>query len=235
DNMKIVVAKRYGPGDRLHHWVHALCMSLFIYSGMVLYLDDFVFFKRSFISKFHLGLGIFIGAWDFVYYFLFLLLYDRHIKHMIPTPTDIRDLFIIVLCTLGFLADDKYPEHNFYDEDRGIYIKKFHPGQKLLYSADLLVMLLMGSTGLELAGKDAGILSFLTSINEPIYFGMDFVFGMTGGTAIRTAHFLMFVYFTCTTLLHAYMAVLPQNFSNVRGMLLGIEKIKYQESDEVSK
>ncbi len=228
NNMPVEVeAKRYGAGDRLHHWVHALCMSLFIYTGMELYLGEEVLLERSFISDFHLALGIFIASWDFVYYLLFLLLYNRHIKHMIPTPRDIWELILIVLCTLGFLDDEEYyPHHNLYDEKRGIYVKKFHPGQKLLYSADLLVMLIIGSTGLELAGNDAGILGFVTVINGPIFFAMELVFGMTGTAAIRRAHFLLFIYFTCTTLLHAYMAVIPQNYSGVRGMILGTEKLK---------
>ncbi|MFX0115513.1 MAG: cytochrome b/b6 domain-containing protein, partial [Candidatus Hodarchaeota archaeon] len=164
-----------------------------------------------------------------VYYLGFILLYDRHIKDMIPTPKDVKDLITILGCAMGACSDDDYPHYNLYDAKRGVYYRKFHPGQKLLYVADILMILFMGVTGFGLlAESEAGFLGFLTIFNDLITPFMGFL-GYEGAKAIRVAHFLGFVYFTCTTAIHAYMAVLPQNFNTLRGMLVGTESIKHNE------
>ncbi|MFX0116695.1 MAG: cytochrome b/b6 domain-containing protein [Candidatus Hodarchaeota archaeon] len=217
---------RFGLGGRLHHWVHAAGMSLFIFTGMQIYLREEFLLERSLIRDLHIGIGIFIGVWDVVYYGGFILLYDRHIKDLIPTPQDIKDMFIVLGCALGYCSDDEYPDYNLYDTEREVYYRKFHPGQKLLYSADILAILFMGITGFGLlAESEVGFLGFLVVFNDFIEPFMGLL-GYKGTEAIRVAHFLGFVYFSATTAIHAYMAVLPQNYNALRGMLLGTESLK---------
>ncbi|MFQ5977194.1 MAG: cytochrome b/b6 domain-containing protein [Candidatus Heimdallarchaeota archaeon] len=217
---------RFGPGGRLHHWIHAAAMTLFIFSGLQLYLVEELLFNRETTRDLHIGLGIFILVWDLVYFFGFILVYDRHIKDMIPTPKDVKDLIMIIACAIGLRPDDAYPHYNLYDAKRGVYYRKYHPGQKFLYLAHLVAIFFMGFTGIGLlAEKEAGFLEFMTIFNEMIYPFMG-ILGFEGIEALRVAHFLGFVYFACTTAIHAYMAVLPQNYNSLRGMLLGTESIK---------
>ncbi|MFW9916294.1 MAG: cytochrome b/b6 domain-containing protein [Candidatus Thorarchaeota archaeon] len=217
---------RYGVGGRLHHWVHAAGMSLFIFTGIQIYLAEEILLERSLIRDLHIGVGVFIGVWDVVYYGGFILLYDRHIKDLIPTPKDIKDMIIIMGCALGACSDDDYPHYNLYDTERDVYYRKFHPGQKLLYLADILGVIFMGITGFGLmAESEAGFLGFLIGLNDFIVPFMS-ILDYEGTRAIRVAHFLGFTYFTVTTALHAYMAVLPQNYNALRGMLIGTESIK---------
>jgi cytochrome b subunit of formate dehydrogenase len=176
-------------------------------------------------------LGIFILFWDLVYQPLLLAL-EGHIKDVIPTPSDVRDLILIVLCTLNLISDDNYPHYDFYNAETGMYHRKYHPAQKFLAISDLVAMLLMGATGIALAEAQqpgsTGIMSFFVGLNDLM---LPFL-GLLG-ISVRFFHFLLFVFFTLTTIFHVYFALIPQNVARLKAMITGKEDIQENINKEV--
>src|SRR3990172_4314119 len=211
--------RRYGTAGRFYHWVHAACMMLFISTGWQIYTREVIFADMQTIRLLHITLGIFIIFWDLLFQPLILLI-DGHFKDVIPTFTDVRDLVVMLLCALRLLDDSHYPHYDFYDPQLGVYVRKYHPGQKFLSISDMAAMLFMAITGIGLAemqqAGSTGIMGFLATINSiymPIFLGL--------GINIRFIHFLIFVFFTITTFFHIYFALIPQNIHRLKAMITG--------------
>ena len=223
DQIIIYNVRRYGSAGRFYHWIHAASMALFISTGWQIHTREIIFGDASTIRTLHIMLGIFILFWDLVYQPL-LLAIEGHLKDVIPTPNDVRDLILILLCTLNLISDDNYPHYDFYNAETGMYHRKYHPAQKFLAISDLAAMLLMGITGISLAETQqpgsTGIMSFLAIFNNLIEPFLD-AFGLN----VRFLHFLLFVFFTLTTIFHVYFALIPQNVARLKAMITGTEDI----------
>ncbi|MHA2365852.1 MAG: hypothetical protein ACXAC7_17975 [Candidatus Hodarchaeales archaeon] len=224
DEIIVYDVRRYGTAGRFYHWIHAACMMLFISTGWQIHINEPIFGDMKFVRLLHIGLGIFIILWDLIAQIAIILI-DGHIMDIIPTPWDVRDIILIVLCTTGIISDDHYPHYDFYDPDLGVYVRKYHPGQKFLAISDLVAMVFMGSTGIALAeaqeAGSTGIMSFFAELNFFINPFID-MFGLN----MRFIHFLLFVFFTLTTFFHMYFALIPQNFSRLKAMITGKEQLK---------
>lgn len=217
DKIKV---ERYYKSQRLHHWVHVACMLVFFLTGLEIFIGMFFISDYLITRSVHTLLGIFIGVWD-LFFFGFLLLKHKKLHEIIPTPRDFLDLIIITLCALKILPDSKYPHYDFYIVEEKRYMMKYHPAQKLLTTTNLLAIMVMGATGIVLyeqlipgstliLGVIAGLIVFpLTSLS------IDF----------RFVHFVIFIYFITTTVIHFYFAIIPQNRQRLRGMVTGTEKI----------
>ncbi len=217
-----LIAERYSITHRLHHWVHVGCMLVFIITGFELFLKIPAMYLAGdyFLTRtVHFLLGIFIGFWDLVFYSA-ILFKDRKFLEIFPTPREILDMFIILLCSLKILPDSKYPHYDFYIIEEKKYVMKYHPAQKLLACMNLLIIFLMGVTGIDLAERlvsgSSGIFAVLGLLTAPLY-----VIGIN----VRFIHFLMFIYFLSTTIVHLYFALIPQNRQRLKGMVTGKEKI----------
>ncbi|MHA1991763.1 MAG: hypothetical protein ACW981_14720 [Candidatus Hodarchaeales archaeon] len=223
DEIIIYNVRRYGAAGRFYHWVHAASMALFISTGWQIHTREIIIGDMAQVRTVHIMLGIFILLWDLICNPL-LLAIDGHLKDIIPTPGDVRDLIFMMLCALNILDDSYYPHYDFYDPELGVYIRKYHPGQKFLAISDLVAMLLMGSTGIALAETQApgstGIMAFLAGLNVIVLPILDIL-----GMSVRFFHFLLFVFFTLTTLFHVYFAFIPQNVSRLKAMITGKEDV----------
>jgi cytochrome b subunit of formate dehydrogenase len=216
--------RRYGNAGRFYHWIHAGSMMLFLSTGWQIHVAEPIFANMSFVRVLHITLGIFIIFWDLIVQTIIITL-EGHARDIIPTLTDITDLVLIMLCTLRIIDDKYYPHYDFYDPTLGVYVRKYHPGQKFLSISDILAMAVMGITGIALA-----------ELQQPGSTGM---IGFVAGTTIlfswlipatianlRFLHFILFMFFLLTTLFHIYFALIPQNFSRLRAMVTGKELIK---------
>ncbi|MFX0149186.1 MAG: cytochrome b/b6 domain-containing protein [Candidatus Hodarchaeota archaeon] len=215
--------ERYTKSHRLHHWVHVGSMVLFILTGFEIAIKVYFFGTTyGFTRTLHYILGIFVGGWDLIFY-IAILIKDRKLLEIIPTPREILDLIIIALCAFRILPDSKYPHYDFYILEEKKYIMKYHPAQKLLALMNLVVIFLMGVTGIALAEQLApgstGILAVLALLVAPV---------QALNLNIRFLHFLMFVYFLVSTMVHFYFAIIPENRQRLRGMVTGKEKIPIQ-------
>lgn len=227
-NYELISVERYYRSQRLHHWVHVLCMLTFFITGLELFIGMyFIGGNGAYLTTraFHFALGIFIGVWDLVL-FSYLIVKHKNFLEIFPTPRDFLDLVIIALCAIRILPDSKYPHYDFYQVDKKKYIMKYHPAQKVLSTTNLFMIFMMGVTGIVLAesispGYSAylvpGILvDFFTLIASPlVYFYID----------MRFIHFLIWIYFSMTTVIHFYFAIIPQNRSRLVGMIKGRENI----------
>lgn len=216
--------RRYGVAGRVYHWTHAMAMMLFLSTGWQIYTGKPIFGNMDLILAIHISLGIFIIFWDLVVQ-IAILIVDGHIHDIIPTPTDVADLILILMCTLRILDDKYYPHYDFYDPNLGIYVRKYHPAQKFLSIADILAMLFMGITGIALAETinpgSAGFMAFFGSLT----FVFTWLIPATL-TNLKFIHFMIFIYFLLTTTFHVYFALIPQNFSRLKAMITGQEIIK---------
>jgi cytochrome b subunit of formate dehydrogenase len=220
--VNILSVERYSKTHRLHHWVHVGSMILFFITGLEIAIKVFFIggYSLAQLTKtFHFALGIFVGFWDLIFY-LGILIKDRKILEIFPTPREILDLFIILLCALRILPDEKYPHYDFYILEEKKYIMKYHPAQKLLALSNLIVIFLMGVTGIALAEQalpgSTGMLVVLALLLVPLEFL---------NLNVRFIHFLLFAYFILTTIIHFYFALIPQNRQRLRGMVTGKENI----------
>jgi len=223
ESFEVLSVERYTKSHRLHHWVHVGSMVLFLFTGFEIAIKVYFFGTTYQLTRtLHYILGIFVGGWDLIFY-VAILIKDKKLLEIIPTPREILDLFIIALCAFKILPDSKYPHYDFYILEEKKYIMKYHPAQKLLALMNLVVIFLMGVTGIALAEQLApgstGILAVLALLVSPL---------QALNLNIRFLHFLMFVYFLVSTMVHFYFAIIPQNRQRLRGMLTGKEEIPIQ-------
>ena len=52
------------------------------------------------------------------------------------------------------------------------------------------------------------------------------------GIEIRLVHFVCYIYFILTTIVHFFLAIIPQNRNLLIGMVLGKEEIKISQKSE---
>lgn len=221
---KIIKVQRYNKAQRLHHWVHVFSMSIFFVTGLELVIKMYFIGDYMFTRSLHYSLGIFIGLWDLIF-FVSVVLIEREVHQLIPTPRDFLDLIIILLCALRILPDSKYPHYDYYVVEKKEYIMKYHPAQKLLSLTNLLAIFMMGVTGIALAEElspgSTMVLSVLTIFLIPfqaLYLDIRFI------------HFLIYIYFLGSTMIHFYFAIIPANRNRLRGMITGKEHIEIKEA-----
>jgi len=223
---EIINVERYNRSQRLHHWVHVISMLTFFFTGLELFLQMYFIGDYFLTRSFHFVLGIFIGAWDLLYFPYILVKYNK-IREIIPTPRDFLDLFIITLCYFRILPDSKYPHHDFYILEEEKYVMKYHPGQKILSVSNIFVIFGMGVTGIVLAENVAPgaagffIPGFVIAVFSLIVIPFELL-----SINLRLIHFLGYLYFILTTLLHFYLAIIPSNQNRLRGIVTGKEKLR---------
>ena len=215
----VIIAQRYNNTQRLHHWVHVFAMLLFFFTGLELVLQMYFIGDYIFTRSIHFMFGIFIGVWD-LFFFTSVVILGKEVHSLIPTPRDILDLAIILLCALNILPDEKYPHYDYYIVDKKEYVMKYHPAQKLLSLTNLIAIFVMGVTGIALAEEvSPGSTMFLSIL---LVFLIPFeIFYLD----IRFIHFLVYLYFLGTTMVHFYFAIIPANRNRLRGMVTGKERI----------
>ncbi|MHA1947005.1 MAG: hypothetical protein ACW97W_12945 [Candidatus Hodarchaeales archaeon] len=198
---KVLNVERYSRTHRFHHWIHVSLMLLFLFTGFELYIKVYFLSDYSNTRNIHYLFGLFIGFWDLIVY-PGILLKDKKFLEIFPTPREILDMFIILLCSLRILPDSKYPHYDYYILEEKKYVMKYHPAQKLLAE--------------EASSGSTGFLGILGLLAAPI---------IILEINLRLVHFLMFIYFLSTTLVHFYFALIPQNRQRLRGMVTGKENI----------
>ncbi|MFW9780592.1 MAG: cytochrome b/b6 domain-containing protein [Candidatus Heimdallarchaeota archaeon] len=228
-----MTVQRYKRSQRLHHWVHVMSMGFFFFTGFQILFQEYFGMDYFFVRTFHLCLGLFIVSWDLLFFGYLMTKYWKF-NEIIPTPRDILDLAIILLCSLKILPDEKYPHYDYVVvSEQGTsfrkrhpaesqYVMKYHPAQKILTTANLVAMVVMAITGLKMADElvpgSLGIIlgNSIDLLALPLtLLGLDF----------RFIHFLVYVYFFATTLIHLYFAVIPSNRNRLRGMVTGSERV----------
>ena len=218
---KILNVERYKRSQRIHHWIHVLLMIFFLFTGLELFLGMYFLGDYTDTRTFHVMFGIFIGFWDLIVFPAIVIKFKKY-GEIIPTPRDFLDMFIIFLCYLRILPDSKYPHYDYYNVEKKKYIMKYHPAQNVLSLSNLLAILGMGITGLVLSDQanPGRMPSFIIDLFNLILLPLEWF-----AIDIRLVHFLIFLYFLTTTMVHFYFAIVPQNRERLRGMVTGTEKI----------
>ncbi|MHA2156279.1 MAG: cytochrome b/b6 domain-containing protein [Candidatus Hodarchaeales archaeon] len=217
----LLIVERYKRSQRLHHWVHVILMIFFLFTGLELFIQMYFIGDYYITRNLHLFIGIFIGFWDLIIFPAIVIRFRKY-GELIPTPRDFLDMFIIFLCAIKILPDSKYPHYDYYNVDEKKYIMKYHPAQKVLSLTNMFAILAMGITGIVLSKTThpGQIPAFLVDLFSAIVSPLDLL-----GIDIRFVHFLVFLYFIMTTMIHFYFAIIPQNRERLRGMITGNEKI----------
>lgn len=222
EGYEIITVERYNRSQRIHHWVHVISMVTFFFTGLELFLQMYFIGDYFATRSFHFMAGIFIGSWDLLFF-----VKTENLREIIPTPRDFLDLIIITLCYIKILPDSKYPHHDFYILEEKKYVMKYHPGQKILSTTNILAILGMGITGIVLAESvspgAAGFFvpGFVIEIFSILVIPFQLLF-----IDLRLIHFLGYLYFILTTLLHFYLAIIPSNRNRIRGIVTGKEKLR---------
>ncbi|MHA2029196.1 MAG: cytochrome b/b6 domain-containing protein [Candidatus Kariarchaeaceae archaeon] len=215
-----IVAYRYNSAQRVQHLVNLILMNIFFITGLEIYMGNYPIGGYKFTQNLHVVLGLFIVYWS-VYLYLVILIKEKKFGDIIPTPRDILDLCIILMCALRILPDSKYPHYDFYDPAKRKYVMKYHPTQKLLATANFVMLIFISITGFALYEQiSPGTLGILgttcMNIINPI---------VDLGLPLRFLHFAIFVYFFCSTSIHVYFTLLKENRGRLHGMMIGGERI----------
>ena len=231
DPKKLIKVERYTISQRVHHWVHTILMISFLFTGFELFSDTYLVGTEYFTQIIHFALGACIGIWDLVVYPI-LIYRLKKFKEIFPSLGDFRDLVVILLVKTNIYSESKYPNYGFYDVEKKEYVKKYHPGQKVLSLTNLIAIFIIGLIGMVLVSSvfpDSSyvpdfVLDFLKVILSPL----DIL-----GIEIRFVHFLCYIYFILTTIVHFFLAVIPQNRNLLKGMILGKEEIQISTKTEI--
>jgi cytochrome b subunit of formate dehydrogenase len=218
---RYVIAYRYTTLHRIQHLVNLVVMNLLFITGLEIFLGKFPFGGFELTHNVNVFLGFFIAYWS-VYTYLVIVASEKKLREIIPTPRDLLDLAIILLCAVNILPDSKYPHYDFYDPVKKKYAMKYHPTQKLLGFGNLIMLIVISISGFALyeqvsPGTIGIVGTTATDILNPI---LD-LFGIT----LRFLHFLIFAYFLMSTTIHVYFTMLPENRGRLHGMMIGGEKI----------
>ena len=165
---------------RVMHAVHLISMFMLILSGFYIYAPNVfrVFPSMDSARYVHFIFMYFIG-WTLVYKFYYTIA-TGEIKELLFTWKDVKEFpKLVKYYSFGMFVGQK-------KKDWG----KYNPGQKLIYTAWPLLLIIQGITGLGLyfVGTFAVFNSFM------------------GGMAnVRAWHFIISWLFTITTIAHIYL------------------------------
>jgi len=215
----LIIAKRYSRIQRTQHWGNVILMIILFLTGLEIYSGIYVG-GAKFTQTIHIwaGLLVFILSWII---YTFIIIGERKITEIIPSPRDFLDVVLIMGCAFGILSDEKYPHYDFYDAEKGKYINKYHPTQKFLATINYIMLFFIAMSGFALYGYIApGNWTFFANIGD--WFMTPLI---NWGIPIRFFHFLVFAYFLMSTMIHFYFTMLPQNRERLRGMATGTQKI----------
>ncbi len=79
-NFELISVERYYRSQRLHHWIHVLCMLMFFITGFELFTGMyFIGGSGAYLSTraFHFALGMFIGTWDLLFFSYLIVKYKK--------------------------------------------------------------------------------------------------------------------------------------------------------------
>ncbi|MHA2247435.1 MAG: hypothetical protein ACXADY_20980 [Candidatus Hodarchaeales archaeon] len=99
---------------------------------------------------------------------------------------------------------------------------KFHPAQKFLSLMNLLAIFAIGSTGIVMSETlfPDYLPVFFTAFFSLIVFPLELL-----TIDLRFVHQSVYFYFILTTIVHFFLAIIPQNRNRLIGMVTGSEKI----------
>ncbi len=229
---EVITVERYTRLERLDHWVHVLIMILFFFTGFELFSQTYFIGSEYFTQIFHFALGGIIACWYLFFYSYFIFKYKKF-NEIFPTPQDFRDLIIILLCKIKILPDSRYPRYDYYIFEEKKYGMKFHPAQKFLSLMNLLAIFTIGSTGIVMSETlfPDYLPGIFTAFFSLIVFPLELL-----AIDLRFIHQSMYFYFILTTIVHFFLAIIPQNRNRLIGMVTGSEKIPISpRTDDLSK
>ncbi len=168
---------RHPLGLRLIHWGHAVCMFLLLLSGYYIHNPDFgIFTSMDSARKVHFVAAYLILA--LVVVRIYYALVKKDFSGVIFTWKDIKGLYRVA--RYYCFVDKKHPE---FDE-------KYNPGQKIMYSTWIFLLLIQAITGF--------ILYLPTASSE-----LASAYG--GPMMVRMIHYLVFWVFVSSVAVHLYL------------------------------
>jgi len=208
-----VTVTRHPLEHRIWHWVFVVTMGMLILTGIEMYFGLRIFGGFSLARSWHVLFAFIAVSWAYPI-FLYLYWVTGELKELVPARSDVRTFGQIAKNFLGLSTF--YPEHSTYDIEAKKYIRKYNPGQKMVYWGILLFLLVEVLTGFALLWPDA--------------FG--FVALILGNMAmVRALHLAVFYVILGLVVVHIYMATIPQNWGSLRSMFLGVASERVHKPD----
>lgn len=177
---------------RVFHWLFAVCLVVIMYTGLYIHYPVNIL---GFVDMRAAKTGMFIT----VYIALFLLaarvyygIITGDIRNILVNRQDIKNL--PGFFKFFFFLAEKEPPH-----------AKYNPGQKLIFTGWLIAFGFQAVTGFIL--YDTGSFGWLL----PLFGGLQ---------NIKYLHYLVFLYFAATTMLHVYLT-LSEDPAKLQAMFTG--------------
>jgi len=190
-----VVVRRHSAFDIIWHWVNFAAFLVVILTGWQVYTGWQILGDTPSVSLLHFDVAIFLAFWNFPI-FLYQSVVSGELPFFLLRVSDFGRSRELLKAFLGLSSHR--PEYCTYDVDCGRYYRKYNPLHKTHVWVSLLLLLLLGATGLLM------------------YFASPTLDELTGGLAnLRALHLSLFYAFTFFNLGHIYFASIPQNWEKM--------------------
>jgi len=185
---------------RIMHWAHAMSIVILALTGLQIYApDSFRLFSHMDWARYFHFIFMYVVVWTFVYKIYYVVI-TGEIKEILFTFKDLIALPALVAYYLyGIFAGKKKTDWG-----------KYNPGQKLTYTAWLILIPLQAITGFALywPGPFSGFNNFLGGLGY-----------------IRLWHFCISWIFIITTVVHIYLGTTGATiWDYYKSMFTGWEK-----------
>lgn len=210
DNMERVTVDKFGLGVRATHWLHAVLVIAFLVTGYGIYSGTYLFGDYAVNLALHMSMA-FVILLDGIAHIYFLSVTGER-RALLLGMKDIKDIIMIAKNFAGLSKE--YPEYGTYDTEKKKFYGKYHPVIKIKYLGDILFVGFAAISGFSLYYP--AVLEFVNN-----YLG---IVGITINLVwFRAIHFLIFIYFLCVLMFHAYLSLIPVNGELLKAMIYGKE------------
>ena len=215
-----VVVERHPPFFRFWHWTTFIIGIFIILTGLEIYAGApywNILGSYHDARALHLLLSLFIGFWALPV-LLYYLAAIGDLRNILLGRGDMKWQMDNVKNFVG--RSPTYPEHSTYDVHAHRWYRKYNPGQKILFLGDIIALIVVGLTGLAMYSPTA--FAPVITIFDWLTLG-----GMAG---VRAIHYLLLYYFVVTTIVHAYLGMVPANWPVLKSMVRGKARFRVHRS-----
>ncbi|MCX9014039.1 MAG: cytochrome b/b6 domain-containing protein [Candidatus Methanoperedens sp.] len=211
--MEHVTVEKFGLGVRFSHWLHALLIIGFLVTGYGIYSGSYLFGDYAVNLALHMIMA-FVLLMDWIAHIYFMSVTGERRAIWISWK-DIKDT-ITIAKNFAFISKE-YPEYGTYDVKAGKFHGKYHPVIKFKYLGDLFFLVFAAISGFSL---------YYPAVMSYVNYFMGFIGIELNLVWFRVIHFLVFVYFLCVMMFHAYLSLIPVNIELLKAMIYGKEDVE---------
>ena len=214
--MERVTVDKFGLGVRTTHWLHGILILLFLITGYGIYSGTYLFGDYAVNLALHMSMA-FVILMDGLAHIYFMSVTGER-RAIWISMKDVKDIIMIAKNFIGLSKE--YPEYGTYDTKKKMFHGKYHPVIKIKYWGDVWFLGFAAISGFSL---------YYTWVLDYVNSYLGFIGIELNLVLLRAIHFLVFIYFLCVLMFHAYLSLIPINWELLKAMIYGKEDVEVHE------